>query len=135
MIGPGAIAASRYRHRIAYWDDFYAVTEVYFNADEARRYQARITIDRGSEADLYIQNVELQDVLADLANRAAKEKLALFSREAREYLRRSSDRDAVLREILPKLPLDDYLKSDDGELAGKARQDRDDMLWNAIPPA
>lgn len=123
-----------YRQRVPYWDTFYCVTDLYFNADEKRPYSATLTVGQGSQADLYIHNIELHDTLKGLAGVAAKIAPGFFTLAERESLRRNSKRADVLALVGKEVALDAYLVSQDPPLTGDARRKRDDLLWNCAPP-
>ncbi len=60
------------RQRLGYVDEFYSVAEIYFHAVERRRYQATLQVDAGSEVDLLVHNITLDDCLAGTVKRAIK---------------------------------------------------------------
>lgn len=122
-----------YRQRVPYWDDFYAVTEIYFNADEDRSYTATLKVGAGSEVDAYVYSIELHDVLAGLPRRAVKTRPGTYSDAERDRLRATSSADAVQQLVSREIPLDDYLR-DKQELTPEQRRARDDVLWKAVLP-
>ncbi len=125
---------SVYRHRVPYWDDFYAVTEIYINADEKRAYRAALSAGRGSQADLFIHSIEFHDVLRGLPQRAAKTRPGLFTYEEREQLRKNASAKEVLEKVGRNVGLDPALRPDAAALSPEARRARDELLWNAFPP-
>jgi len=64
--------SSTYRQRLGYCDEFYDVADIYFRAQEAREYGITLQIDSGSEVDLLIHNISLDDVLAGCVRRPIK---------------------------------------------------------------
>ena len=64
--------SSVYNQRIGYCDEFYDVADVYFRADEERSYQMNVRIGEGSEVDLLVHNISLDDVLAGCVRRPLK---------------------------------------------------------------
>ena len=125
---------SLYRQRIPYWDDFYGVADIYFNADEPRAYGATLTVGEGSEVDLYVHSIEFHDVLRGLPGRAAKTLPGFYTYQERERLRAVADRAEVLAQVGREVSLDRYLTSNDPPLTGEERRNRDDLLWNAVTP-
>ncbi|MHC4717948.1 MAG: hypothetical protein ACYS5V_13320, partial [Planctomycetota bacterium] len=125
---------SHFRHRIAYWDAFYAVTELYFNVDARQACPATLAVGAGSAADLYVHRVELHNVLAGLAGKAGKTLPALFTYPQRESLRATAGREEVVRTVRRHAGLDKHLQSTDPALSGERRRQRDELLWNAAPP-
>jgi len=122
-----------YRQRIPYWDDFYCVTDLYFNADERRAYSATLTVGEGSQADLYIHNIGFHDCLRGLPGRAAKRKPGFFTYTERAQLRKTSTRREVLDRVRREVSLDRYLTSN-RRLTAAERARRDARLWSCVPP-
>ena len=127
-------AESWYRHRVPYWDDFYAVTELYFNADEKRPYRARLSAGKGGLADLYIHSIEFHDALKGLAGRAVKKGPSLFTPEEREQLRRNADPKDVVNKVAVNVGIGPMHLKGAPDIDGDERAKRDDVLWNALPP-
>ncbi|MHC4717665.1 MAG: hypothetical protein ACYS5V_11895, partial [Planctomycetota bacterium] len=75
------VDGSESTHRIAcgYCDEFYSVAELYFHAPVRRRYRAKVWVDKGSEVDLLVRNVCLDDALAGTVRRAIKKRSTLGS--------------------------------------------------------
>jgi len=71
---------STYRQRLGYCDEFYDVCDVYFHAPTERAYRMSLQVDRGSEVDLLVHNVSLDDVLAGAERRPIKTR-ALYRRK------------------------------------------------------
>jgi hypothetical protein len=132
---PGG-SESYYRHRIPYWDDFFCVTEFYFNADEGRPYRATLAVGRGSKVDLHVHAVEFHDVLRGLDGEARKTRPGLFTQEERAILRQQADPDKARAKVKSQvLALDPYLADPaSAELDAAGRRQRDEVLWNAFPP-
>ncbi|MGD8238113.1 MAG: hypothetical protein PVH68_06140 [Armatimonadota bacterium] len=101
--------ASEYKLRIGYCDEFYSVAEFHFNAPERRRYKADLWVDEGSEVDLLVRNISLDDVLAGATRRAVKQRVTLAA---------DPDRPA------PTVP----------SYTAEQRLARDAALWNYLPP-
>ena len=125
---------SWYRHRVPYWDDFYCVTDLYFNADERRSYHGTLSVGEGSIADLYMYSIELHDCLKGLAGRSAKTQPGFFTLQEREQLRATAKRSDVVEHVGKEVALDSYLSSDAAALAPEERRQRDELLWHAVPP-
>ena len=98
---------SRYRLRLGYCDEFYSVAEFYFHAPESRRYRATLAVDRGSQVELLVHNVSLDDVLAGT-------------------LRRPIKTQAISDTGLAPSPTT--------RLSRQERLERDAAIWNAFPP-
>jgi len=106
---------SEYRLRIGYIDEFYSVAEIYFHAPERRVYRAELWVDEGSEVDLLVHNISLDDVLAGATRRAIKTNAAWPDRRERN-LHPDFARRAKLT----------YTKEE--------RYARDAAIWHAFPP-
>jgi hypothetical protein len=124
---------SYYVQRVPYLDDFYAVAEIYFNADEERDYKGVLDIGADSAVDLYINSIQLHDVLKGLPQRAAKTKPSTYTLEERAALRHGADAKDIIARVSKNVALDDYILKG-LELSPAERQKRDDLLWNAFPP-
>lgn len=125
---------SLYKQRVPYWDDFFAVAEIYFNVDEKRNYTATLTVGDGSIVDLYIHSIELHDVLKGLPGVAAKKKPGLFTFREREILRKDVKADEIYKKVAKNVSFDRKLYSGQTLLSPEERKKRDDLLWNAFPP-
>ncbi|MFW6039188.1 MAG: hypothetical protein ACOC9P_01780, partial [bacterium] len=125
---------SRYRHRVPYWDELFAVTELYFNADEKRRYTGALRVGDASEVDLFIHRVEFHDALAGLPRRAAKQRPGFFTYAQRDQLRRNVDPETVWKQVDKHMKLDWPLRLDAEPLSAEQRRKRDERLWHAFPP-
>jgi hypothetical protein len=99
---------TEYKRRIGYCDEFYSVCEFYFNAPEKRPYRAELRMDAGSEAELLVRNVSLDDVLAGTQRAAIKTGVTVAATPA------------------PKPQPARYTVED--------RLARDEALWNYLPP-
>jgi hypothetical protein len=124
---------SFYVQRTPYLDDFYAIAEIYFNADEVRNYAGTLAVDAGSAVDLYIDSIEFHDVLKNLAHRAAKTAPSTYTLEERDMMRCGADAAAILAQVGKNMALDEYILKGP-ELSSEDRKKRDDILWNAFPP-
>lgn len=71
-----------YRVRINYVDEFYSVAEIYFHAAEARAYNAVLSVDEGSETDLLIHDIILDDALAGCKREAIKKEMVFSAAPA-----------------------------------------------------
>jgi len=100
---------SEYKVRIGYCDEFYSVAELYFNAPARRRYRARLWVDQGSEVDLLVHNISLDDVLAGATRKAVKKRVSLAPDAKRPT---------------PTNP----------RYTPEERQARDAAIWNYLPP-
>lgn len=135
--GPAGVPAKRYRQRVPYWDDFYSVTELYFNVDVAGEHRVAVSVGSGSLVTLHVNRLELHDVLQPLKQVAAKTKPAFWNEQERAFLRGSSDPKRVLRNVQRWTgPLDPYVADPDAtpELTPQQRTERDSALWHAMPP-
>ena len=99
---------SEYKRRVGYCDEFYSVCEFYFNAPEKRAYRAEVWMDAGSEADLLVRNISLDDVLAGAQRAAIKTKVTVAA-------------TAAPKRSMPVLTVEDRLA-------------RDEAIWNYLPP-
>jgi len=99
---------NEYRKRIGYCDEFYSVCEFYFHAPRRRQYRAELWLAEGSEVDLLVHNLSLDDVLAGATRQATKKSVYLHS-----------GRPAAIQES----------KYDRG-----TRMARDAAIWNYLPP-
>jgi len=91
----GGAEVSVRRQRLGYCDEFYDVADVYFQALEKRAYRMELQVDRGSEVDLLVHNITLDDVLAGTVRRAIKTRPAYRACPASNAQRpRSSARSA-----------------------------------------
>jgi len=97
---------TEYKLRIGYCEEFYKVAEFYFHAPEERAYKAELAMDAGSEVDLLVRNVSLDDVLTGIVRKASK---------------KSSDVPAP-QQVKPPT------------ITGEERLARDEALWNFLPP-
>jgi hypothetical protein len=111
-----------YRIRCGYTDDFFSIAEIYFHAPEQRRYSAELFVDEGSQVDVLVHNITLDDVLAGSIQRPIKTRQTLLSEAERARLRTTSlDRGA--RQVLAKAKA----RSRAERLA------RDEAIWNWMP--
>lgn len=96
-----------YRMSIGYVDEFYSAAEFYFHAVEKRNYNARLFVDEGSEVELLVHNISLDDALAGTTRRAIKTRS------------RSAPPEGATQDCA--MPRDQ-------------RWARDEALWRAMPP-
>lgn len=66
-----------YRIRLGYVDEFYSIGEVFFYVDAPRAFQAALSVAPGSEVDLLVHNISLDDVLAGHVRGALKTQVNL----------------------------------------------------------
>ncbi|MDA0839890.1 MAG: hypothetical protein O3B01_17370 [Planctomycetota bacterium] len=111
---------SNYRLRIGYCEEFYSVAEFYFYAPAKRPYQSRLALDSGSQVDLLVHNVSLDDVLAGTENRVLKKRTTIRSAVPDAAAKLEARRKAghTIRE----------------PLSNEDRLTRDARIWNAFPP-
>jgi hypothetical protein len=81
---------STWRRRLGYVEEMYSVEEFFFHAVEKKQYNAQFTIAVGSEVDLLIGEVTLDDALAGTTRRAIKREQTLTTPEDVETLRANS---------------------------------------------
>ncbi len=121
--GGPAGETSTYRVRIGYVDAFYSVAEIYFHAPEKRRYAAELWLDEGSDVELLVHKITLDDVLAGFERRAIKQARTLHSEEMIAEIRRSASAETKRLYV-------DTLKP----LSKEARWARDEAVWTWLPP-
>jgi len=112
-----------YRIRSAYIDNFYSLTELFFNAPTKRAYQAELLIDEGSEVDVLVNHVSLDDVLVGSTWRAIKTRRTLHTENEIEQIR-SDANQKQLQKYLKRIP----------ELTPEQRLARDEAIWRWLPP-
>ena len=95
---------SLYNQRLGYCDEFYDVADIYFRAEEQRSYELSLRLGEGSEVDLLLHNISLDDVLAGTVRRPLKER--------------------TLHPGGPKLSK---------AVGNKTRSDRDREVWHGFP--
>lgn len=66
-----------YRLRLGYCDEFYSIAEIYFHADERRRFNAELAVDEGSGVEMLLHEISLDDALAGVERRAIKTRKTL----------------------------------------------------------
>jgi len=74
--------ANSYRVRLGYCDEFYSIAEIYFHADEKRRFAAELAVDEGSGVEMLLHEISLDDALAGVERRALKSRRTLPEEEA-----------------------------------------------------
>lgn len=116
-------AATTYRIRCGYVDDFFSIAEIYFHAPEKRRYEATLSVDRGSRVDVLVSDISLDDVLAGAVRRPVKTRRSFFTDDELAAIKAEG---AGLKKFAngrrPK------------PLSPEDRLDRDTAIWNALPP-
>ncbi|MBN1419355.1 MAG: hypothetical protein JXP34_11290, partial [Planctomycetes bacterium] len=118
---PGG-GSSAYRVRIGYCEEFYSVAEIYFHAPEARAYAADLSVGEGSEVDLLVHAISLDDALAGTVRRPIKARRVFGGGEGDGEGRGGDGRlSAYLREMEPPM-------------APEERLARDGAIWDAFPP-
>jgi len=120
---------STYRIRIGYQDEFYSVAELYFHAPQQRTYRAEVTLDEGTQTDLLVHNVSVDDVLAGCQRRAVKQRQTMQSPRQTALLEKSwpiiqwqRDRQADERSKKPR-----------PQPTAEDRLARDARIWLALP--
>ena len=112
-----------YRVRIGYVDAFYSIAEIYFHAPAKRAYQAELWLDEGSEVDLLVHNISLDDVLAGFERRAIKQGRTLHNEEMIAQIRENANPETKQKYV-------DTIKP----LSKEARWARDEAVWKWMPP-
>ena len=105
-----------YRVRIPYNDQFYSVAEMHFHAIEKRRFQASLFVDEGSQTDLLVHNVSLDDALAGTVRQRIK-----------------SGRTLATHKGVAKNLSESYIGKRK-PLGREERWHRDEAIWSALPP-
>jgi hypothetical protein len=114
--------SSDYRIRIGYTDDFFSVAEIYFHAPAKRRYAVELWVDRGSQVELLVHSLTLDDVMAGVRAGPWKQRRSLVTDEELAQLKGSYSREEQAAEAaIPKLTPEERLA-------------RDVRLWNWLPP-
>ena len=98
-----------YRMSVGYLDEFYSTAEFYFHAAEKREYKVALQVDRGSEVELLVHNITLDDVLAGMVRRPIKTRRSMHP--------------------APAVPAKDWKQAS----TPKERLKRDAEIWNAFP--
>ncbi|MBM3879429.1 MAG: hypothetical protein FJ387_06870 [Verrucomicrobia bacterium] len=113
---------SEYRIRIGYTDDFFSVGEIYFHAPGRRQYAAEVWVDRGSQVELLVHSLTLDDVMAGVRAGPWKQRRSLITDEELAQLKASYSREEQAAvAAIPKLTPDERLA-------------RDARLWAWLPP-
>ena len=139
--GPGG-EVTRYRLRCGYVDEFYSVAEFYFYAPAKRGYTAEVSLGDGTQADILGYNIDLHNAYTGLARQPVKQRANTFDvaqrDKAREELKaRIEKKDTAWLADARKRNLVEYDLAKPYRavpLEGEARRQRDDELWNALPP-
>lgn len=108
-------------------DEFYGISELYFYAPERRRYRAEVWFDEGTEVDVLVHNITLDDVLTGTVRRPTKKKgMSMYLPGAEESIRKSiwqydrALREGKLKERLKPIPKEE-------------RWRRDAIIWFGLP--
>lgn len=110
-----------YRVAIGYTDDFYSVAEIYFHAPERRHFQGELFLDKGSERELLVHNITLDDVLAGTMRRPIKTHMTLTTLDQLAALKAAGvNPDFRQYLVAPRTPAE--------------RQARDEAIWKWLPP-
>jgi len=122
------------RHRAV--DQFYAVGEWYFHAVDDREIRFELKLDAESEIDLLVHNVDLHDVLAESPAKIIKRKATVYTAESRAAAQAHyAKHGKVSRAWGHNTGLPRAKGLWNGEpLEPEARRERDDLLWNLLPP-
>jgi len=134
--GPGGAEQTWVRRHRAV-DEFYQVGEWYFHAWDDRVFQATLALEPETEVDLLVHNVDLHDALAGCPERVVKKRPTLYDPERRRAARDHYARtNKVDRSWGPNITVPRAKGLWKGRpLAMEQRRARDDVLWNAWPPA
>jgi len=126
--GPGGDTTS-HRLRIGYQDAFYSVAELYFHAPARRRYRAELSLGDGSETDLLVHNVTLDDALAGCERRAIKRRSTMHGEAELASL---ADSPAVRahRRALERREREG--EPPPGPLSRDERLRRDALIWHGL---
>lgn len=108
-----------YRMSVGYLDEFYSTAEFYFHATEKRDYKITLQVDRGSQVELLVHNITLDDVLAGTVRRPIKTKRTMSPAPAlaRKNWKQASSpedrlkRDAEIWRYLPRINAQPYATS------------------------
>jgi hypothetical protein len=134
----GEVSHYALRQRAA--DNFFSLGEFYFHVEDARQWEVTIGLHEDSEVDLLVHNVDVHDVLAELARRGGKKRSihttpqlleVNWNRDSAKRIRENREKDinrqlAELKKEHPDLS--------DEQLRALRRQRLDDALWNSLPP-
>ncbi len=114
--GPGGEVVT-WRLKATYVDAFYSVVEFPFHILEKRDYKAELFVDEGSEVELLVRNISLDDALAGTTRRAVKTERTLTTDVDQP------DPAKVTESSTPPAPI----------LDNEQRLARDEAIWNRIP--
>ncbi|MHC4874007.1 MAG: hypothetical protein ACYTFY_19330, partial [Planctomycetota bacterium] len=111
-----------YRVSAACTDTFHSVTEIYFHAPVKRSYTAELKVDKGSQTDLLIHNITLDDVLAGFERRSIKKEQTL----KQVHPGRTPEDKAKILDRLKKMKYPEWTPEE--------RLKRDEAIWSYYPP-
>ena len=114
--------SSEYRVRTGYSDDFFSVAEIYFHAPEKRGYAVELWVDRGSQVELLVNSITLDDVMAGAKVQPWKQRRTMVNDEDLAQIRAACTRDE--QAAVAAIP----------KLTPAERLARDVRLWNWLPP-
>lgn len=121
-------------------DNFYSLGEFYFHAVEKRVFRIETGLHPDSKIDLLVHHVDVHDVLAPCARRAGKKESVLVNLQtlkanwaSPEAEKARENQERIVQKRLQDLRKVSPGKSDE-ELLRDWRRDRDEVLWNALPP-
>jgi len=135
----GEVSHYALRQRAA--DNFFSLGEFHFHVEDARQWEVTIGLHEDSEVDLLVHNVDVHDVLNELARRAGKTRsigappYVLEANWARDVAKRTrANREALIQRQVAELKKE-FPDLSDEQLRKLRRERMDDALWNALPPS
>ncbi len=125
---------SRYRIRIGYVDEFYGIAEVYFHAPAERRYRAELWFDKGTDVDVLVRNISLDDVLAGCERRAIKRRaLSLHLPDELAEIKGDYHPNIAYKRFRAAVAKGDEPRPDPDDRDERWR--RDATIWQGLPHA
>jgi hypothetical protein len=123
-----------HRIRIGYVDEFYSIAEFYFHAPQRRQYRAEVWFDEGTQVDLLVHGISLDDVLAGTDRRAAKKRgcSMLTPQEIAEKKEHVSP-DLLWARYVERAQREKRQRERLGPLDPKDRWERDAAVWRSLP--
>jgi hypothetical protein len=111
-------------------DSFYCVQEFGIHVDDDREIVAELQLLPDSDTSLYCYNLEIHDILAGCAKKAAKKAPSYFTLQEREVARRefAASQEPKAKEVRATV------KAEGGRrYTAEQRARRDDDLWHSVP--
>lgn len=121
-------------------DNFLSLGEFYFHVEDARHWEVSIGLHEDSSIDLLVHNVDVHDVLGEMARKAGKTRSIQVTPESLEANWQSPGAANIRSRTQASISLAlAELKKQHPDLSDEAlkklwRQQKDDDLWNAMPP-